>query len=162
MIVRGTEDSNDQGRARGLAHGVVIYLVALLLTLPLFIIVHPHVPRLVLPIGHGWPLDPVLTFVAILGAFIILVRRFQLAVYTFLVLALACLTVTSFTGYYGFRDLYRDYAVFLVSLRQNTEPLPMMLGSIGPFEDADVLRSHIDYQSPAVRSFAVIVRRAVS
>jgi transglutaminase-like putative cysteine protease len=147
--------AQNDGPGPGSAHGVIIYLVALLLTLPIFLLVHPHVPRLVLPIGHGWRLDTLLTFIVILGAFIVLVRRFQLAVYTVLVLGVASLTVTGLMGRYGFRDVYRDYTVFLRSLRDNTEPLPMMLQEMGPFPDADVLRSRMDFTSPAVRSFAV-------
>ncbi len=156
MRVEGYKGNNERdGGDHRFAHGIVIYLVALLLTLPLFILAFPHVPRIVLPIGHGWRLDHVITFVMILGIIILLVRRFQLAVYIALVLGMACLTFTSLTGRYGFRDLYRDYAMFLHALRENTEPLPMMLNELGSFADAGELRSRIDYQSPTVRAFAV-------
>lgn len=147
------KDPADKGQ--GFAHGVIIYLVALILTLPLFILVYPHLPRWVLPVGHGWRFDHLIALVLILVAFIILVRRFQLAVYTLLVVGLGSLTVTSITGRYGFRDVYRDYAQFLGSLRQNTEPLPMMLQGEGPFQGAEEVQAHIDYRSPAVRAFAV-------
>jgi hypothetical protein len=106
-------------------------------------------------VGHGWRFDHLIALVLILVAFIILVRRFQLAVYTLLVVGLGSLTVTSLTGRYGFRDVYRDYAQFLGSLRQNTEPLPMMLQGEGPFQGAEEVQAHIDYRSPAVRAFAV-------
>jgi hypothetical protein len=155
QMERAHREREGKAQGQGFAHGVVIYLVALLLALPLFLLVEPHVPRLILPIGNGWRLDTVITFGLILGAFIVLVRQFQLAVYTVLVLGVASLTVTGLMGSYGFRDVYRDYAVFLGSLRNNTEPLPLLLQEVGPFEDADVLRSRIDHTSPAVRSFAV-------
>lgn len=148
-----SKESSDKGQ--GFAHGVIIYLVALILTLPLFILVYPHLPRWVLPVGHGWRFDHLIALLVILVAFIILVRRFQLAVYTLLVVGLGSLTVTSLTGRYGFRDLYRDYAQFLGTLRQNTEPLPMMLQGEGPFIGAEEVQARIDYRSPAVRSFAV-------
>lgn len=146
-------DPGDKGQ--GFAHGVIIYLVALLLTLPLFILVYPHLPRWVLPVGHGWRFDHLIALVIILAAFIVLIKRFQLAVYTLLVLGLGGLTITSLTGRYGFRDLYRDYAQFLASLRQNTEPLPMLLQGDGPFAGAEEVRAHIDFRSPTVRAFAV-------
>lgn len=152
MQRNGGDDKDRDGH--GFAHGMVLYLVALLLTLPLFLIVHPHVPRLILPIGQGWRLDTIITFGVVLFAFIILVRRFQLAVFTALVLGVAVLTITGFMGRYGFRDVYRDYAQFLRSLRSNTEPMPLMFEN-APFEHAEVLRSRIDHTSPAVRSFAV-------
>ncbi len=148
-----TDHAADKGQ--GFAHGVIIYLVALILTLPMFIVVYPHLPRWVLPVGHGWRFDHLIALVLILVAFIIVVRRFQLAVYVLLVIGLGSLTVTSLTGHYGFRDVYRDYARFLGSLRQNTEPLPMLLQGEGPFAGAEEVISHIDYRSPAVRAFAV-------
>lgn len=140
---------------QGVAHGVVLYLVALLLTLPLFILIYPHVPRLVLPIGMGWRIDHLLTFAVILMLVIVLVRRFQLAVYTTLVIGLASLTFTSLTGRYGFRDMYHDYGVFLSSLRANTESMPMLIQEMGPFEDADILKARVNDHDPVVRSFAV-------
>lgn len=155
MDLRREDRDRPGDGGHGFAHGVIIYLVALILTLPLFIIVYPHLPRWVLPIGHGWRVDHLIALLIILIAFIVLVRRFQLAVYTLLVVGLGSLTVTSIMGRYGFRDLYADYAQFLGSLRQNTEPLPMMLQGEGPFQGAEEVRAHIDYRSPAVRAFAV-------
>ncbi|MBK9760688.1 MAG: hypothetical protein IPO90_12115 [Flavobacteriales bacterium] len=149
------EASGGKNEGHGFAHGVIIYLVALLLTLPMFLLVHPHVPGLILPVGNGWRLDTLITFALILGAFIVLVKRFQLAVYTVLVVGVGCLTITGMTGGYGFREVYRDYASFMRSIRDNTEMSPLMMKDIGPFQNADVLRSRIDYNSPAVRSFAV-------
>lgn len=137
------------------AHGVIIWLVSLLLSLPVFLLVYPHLPRWVLPVGHGWRVDHLLALVLIMAAFIVLVRRFQLAVYIMLVAGLGTITVTSLTGRYGFRDLFQDYTVLLSSMRGNTEPLPMLLQEEGPFPGAAEISAHIDYRDPVVRSFAV-------
>ncbi len=150
---RRNEAGHDHGA--GLAHGAIIYLVALLLTLPLFIILYPIVPEMTLPIGKGCRVDHILSFIMILIALIVLVKRFQLVVYGALVIGLACLTITSLTGRYGFRDLYRDYAMFLHSLSETTLPLPLMLKELKPFPDAELLRSRVDDQEPSVRTFAV-------
>ncbi|MBK6775382.1 MAG: hypothetical protein IPG74_05885 [Flavobacteriales bacterium] len=50
-----TERERDSGY--GLAHAIIIYLVALLLSLPLFIILYPYVPAIELPIGEGYRVD---------------------------------------------------------------------------------------------------------
>ena len=76
------------------AHVVIVYLVSLLLALPLFIILLPYVPQLVLPIGEGIRVDHFITFVLIMGAFIILVRKFQTVVYTGLITGMVVLTLT--------------------------------------------------------------------
>lgn len=139
----------------GVAHAIIIYLVALLLSIPLFIILYPYVPAITLPIGTGYRVDHLLTFMVVLIAFIVLVRRFQMVVYVALIVGLGAITITGLTGGYGFRDLYGDYAVFLHSLRATTVHVPLAAREFDPFADADMLRSAIDHQEPAVRSFAV-------
>lgn len=152
------EQERDSGY--GLAHAIIIYLVALLLSLPLFIILYPYVPAIELPIGQGYRMDHLITFVLILAAFIILVRRFQMAVYLVLIIGLGAITVTGLTGGYGFRDVYGDYAVFLHSLRATTVHVPLAANQLNPFVDADYIRNAIDHQEPAVRTFAVAAATA--
>ena len=151
--VKAHTDEDDQ--AYDLAHAVVIYLVALLLTLPLFIILYPFVPEITLPIGEGWRVDHLLTFGALLVAFIVLVRRFQMVVYLILIIGLVALTITSLTGTYGFRDLYRDYAMVLHSLRDTTVNVPMTARQLKPFQNAEELRAAVDFKEPDVRNAAV-------
>ena len=150
-----TSKPEGDGASAVFAHAIVIYLVALVLSLPLFLLIAPHLPRVILPVGHGFRVDHLIAFVLVLGAFIVLVKRFQLAIYTALVIGLAALTFTSLTDRYGFGDLYRDYRVFLASLRANTEPLPLSLAQLGPFQDAELLLARIDHQDPELRAFAV-------
>ncbi|MFZ1685968.1 MAG: transglutaminase family protein [Flavobacteriales bacterium] len=143
-----------------MAHAIIIYLVALLLSIPLFIILYPFVPTITLPIGTGYRVDHLLTFALVLTAFIILVRRFQMMVYLVLIIGLGAITVTGLAGGYGFRDLYGDYAMFLHSLRASTVHVPLAAQQMDPFVDADRLRAAIDNEQPAVRSFAVAAATA--
>lgn len=143
------------GAGHGLAHAVIIYLVALLLSLPLFIILYPYVPELRLPVGGGLRVDHVITFVLILVAFIVLVRRFQLAVYVLLIAGMLALTVTSFTGVYGLGDMYNGYAEFLRSLRETSAQVPLAAQRLRPFHDADKLRALVQTADPDVRKNAV-------
>jgi len=138
----------------GLAHGVVLYVVALLLALPLFLMIYPFVPVIVLPVSGGVRVDQLLAFAIVLAAMVILVRRFQLAVFGLLVVGVAAITVTGLSGGYGFRDLYRDYGVFLHSLKESTHALPVARG-LRPFADADLLQARVDNESPQLRGFAV-------
>src|SRR5436190_2526463 len=100
------KESPITGVGNGLAHAVIVYLVALLLSLPLFIILYPYVPEIVLPLGGGMRVDHVITFVMILIAFIVLVRKFQLAVYVVLIIGMLAITVTSLSGVYSLGDMY--------------------------------------------------------
>jgi transglutaminase-like putative cysteine protease len=144
----------EERAADGLAHGILIYAVALLLALPLFIVLYPFVPAITLPIGEGYRVDHLITLGLVVAAFIVLVRRFQVAVYLLLVIGLLLLTFTSLTGRYGFGNLYADYASFLHSLRRTTVGLPLVQ-QLRPFEGAQALLDHIDHDDPKLRSFAV-------
>ena len=139
----------------GLAHAVIVYLVALLLALPLFIILYPFVPELWIPIGDGIRIDHAFTFVLILVAFIVLVRRFQAIVYCVLIVGMLSVTVTTITGSYTFGRLYSDYAGFLTSLRETTVHVPLASQRLNPFHDAEKLREIILKPDPEVRKAAV-------
>ncbi len=138
-----------------LAHLVVVYLVALLLTLPLFIILDRFIPELVLPVGAGMRVDHIITFLLILAAFIVLVRRFQALVYGFLIMGMLTLTVTSITGWYTFGKLYTDYAEWLRSLEETTGQVPLAAQKARPFHDSEKLRALVVAPDPEVRKTAV-------
>ncbi|MBL7945061.1 MAG: hypothetical protein JNN32_03285 [Flavobacteriales bacterium] len=138
-----------------MAHMVIVYLVAVLLTVPLYIILYPFVPELVLPIGEGIRVEHFITFACVLIAFIVLVRRFQVVVYVALMTGLVAITLTSLMGRYGFGDLYRDYAELLNSLRDTAPTAPLAARKLAPFHDADKLKGLLQDPDGKVRRAAV-------
>ncbi len=137
------------------AHILVVYIVALLLSLPLFIILDRFVPELVLPLAGGTRVDHVLVFVLVFAAFVILVRRLQQWVYVVLIGGMLVLTGTTITGFYGFGRLFTDYADMLSSLEETTGQVPLAAHRARPFHHAEKLRALILEPDPAVRSAAV-------
>jgi len=138
-----------------LAHTVVIYLVSLLGTLPLFIMLYPFVPEIVVPVGAGLKLDHILTFSLLLGALLVLVQRFQVLVYASLIMGMLAITVTTLLGTWSIGDAYRGYADMLATLRISTEQVPMAANRNKPFRDADKLRDLVVGNDPLVRKEAV-------
>lgn len=138
-----------------MAHVVIVYLVAVLLTVPLYIILYPFVPELVLPIGKGLRVEHFITFACVLIAFIVLVRRFQVVVYVALMTGLVAITITSLMGRYGFGDLYRDYAELLTNLRDTAPNAPLAARKLAPFHDADKLKNLLQDPDGTVRRAAV-------
>ncbi len=65
------------------------------------------------------------------------------------------LTFTSFTGRYGFADLYEDYSAFLYGLRDRPIEVPFLAANTMPFQNADELVEAVDYRDEKVRNFAV-------
>lgn len=138
-----------------LADAVMVYLVAVLLSLPLFMVVYPVVPELTLPVLGGIRVDHGITFVLILISFVVLVRRFQLVLYGVLIVGMLAITVTSLLGTYSFGDLYAGYAELLTRIKASTENTPMAAYRYRPFHDAEKLRDLVVLDSPTVRKSAV-------
>ncbi|HRH68964.1 MAG TPA: hypothetical protein PLB89_05615 [Flavobacteriales bacterium] len=157
----GTMSEQESGKDRiaragdRFAHVVIVYLVALLLGLPLFIILYPFVPEMVLPFGEGVRVDHLLTFSVIMVAFIVLVRKFQTVVYVALIAGLVGLTITGLVGRYGFMDMYRDYAALLNNLRETAVNAPLAARKLAPFHDAEKLKALVSDPQGDVRREAV-------
>ncbi|MDX9749828.1 MAG: hypothetical protein RBT71_01945, partial [Flavobacteriales bacterium] len=137
------------------AQVLVLYIVALLLSLPLFIIVDRFVPEMHLPIGGGMRVDQLLVFVLVFAGFAVLVRRFRHAVMALLIGGLLVLTVTSVTGWYTFGRMFDGYADLLRSLEETTGQVPVAAHRARPFHHADKLRDLVLEPAPEVRSAAV-------
>ncbi len=138
-----------------MAHVVIVYLVAVLLTLPLYLIIVPFVPEMVVPFGDGLRIEHFLTFGCVLLAFIVLVRRFRAGVYVGLMVGLVGITCTSLAGKYSFAELYRDYADLLGSLRATSSNAPLAARKLAPFFDADKLQAILRESDGTIRREAV-------
>lgn len=155
------EEEKDRGSGKlveagdRMAHVVIVYLVAVLLALPLYLIIYPFIPELVLPIGDGIRAEHFITFACVLIAFIVLVRRFRTGVYIVLMTGLVVITFTSLAGRYSFADLYRDYAELLGSLRDTSPNAPLAARKLAPFNDADKLKTILSGTDATVRREAV-------
>ena len=155
------EEEKDRGRGKlveagaRMAHVVIVSLVAVLLALPLYLIIYPFIPELVLPIGDGIRAEHFITFACVLIAFIVLVRRFRTGVYIVLMTGLVVITFTSLAGRYSFADLYRDYAELLGSLRDTSPNAPLAARKLAPFNDADRLKTILSGTDATVRREAV-------
>ncbi len=108
-----------------------------------------------IPIGEGIRVEHFITFACVLGAFIVLVRKFQVMVYVGLMVGLVGITLTSLTGRYAFSDLYKDYAELLASLRDTAPNAPLAARKLAPFHDADKLKSILRDADGTVRREAV-------
>jgi len=136
-------------------NALVLFLTAVVLSLPLFIVVYPHVPVIQLPFGDHARIDHLVTFIIILGCFHVLLRKLRIMLFTVLLVGGVLLTWTSFTGRYGPNELVGDYRGFLFALRDNTVFVPLSASRLKPFEDADMIRSRVDHDDARVRTFAV-------
>lgn len=134
---------------------ILVVMLAVILAFPLFIVVYPHVPVMMLSVGRGYRVDHVLTFTLITAAFFVLIHRMRSLVIPGLAMGLLVLLVTTLMGRYAFKDLMADYQGMLARLRHNTVQAPLALNRLKPFQDAEMLLARIDHTDPRLRSFAV-------
>ena len=153
-IIEPQKDKKND-RVKGITRALVVYIIALFLALPLFVIVFPYVPTVELPLGSGFRLDHFITLIGLLLVCIAVVRQFEVYIYTISLVGIVVLSFTSFTGKYGFTELYADYASFLNGLRLRPVEVPFLGANTMPFADADQLVEAVDYREEGVRNFAV-------
>lgn len=133
---------------------LMVSIISAFITLPLFIIVYRFVPEVVLPIGNGFKLDHILTFVFVFSFVFIFVRTFRLYIYIIAIVGLIAMTVTNFSGVYTMEDLVDDYKELLFDLSKQT--VSKKNKDLGPDIEIELeLREAIDYNNSTVREYAV-------
>jgi hypothetical protein len=141
--------------SRDMAHAIMIYVVALVPTLPVFLILRSYIPVLDLAVWGGFRLDQFIFFLVLLITFIAVVQRFQRVVFGALIAALLALTITNLSGSYGFGDLIRGYAGVMGMLRTSASDIPLASGRFATFQDAFQLQALVENAGPEVRKAAV-------
>lgn len=131
---------------------IILFLIAVLLTIPTFIIAHQNLVNLNLK----FHLDRIILFI------------FILFIFSFLLIKLRRLTLLSVFGYllllfygtifgdYGFTAVFNDYKSMLYSMYNNPFPQDIILKKLLPFPNKSKVENSIDFQSPKVRNFALM------
>lgn len=130
----------------------LIAVITAILSIPLFIIVYGYVPELVLPFGDGIRIDHFLVFTVVFVVVYLLVKKLRIIVYGLIIIALAVLTYTNFTGTYGLKDLYHDYSTLLYSLQANHEQVNFEEWIDTKFPRGIELLEAVDYKKEQVRN----------
>lgn len=145
---------NKLGNARFHQSILMVSLITAFITLPVFIIVYRFVPSIVLPIGEGFKLDHILTFLLVFSLIFVFVRTFRLYIYIIAVIGLIGMTITNFSGVYTLNNLVEDYKELLFDLSKDT--VAKKNNELSPDLQIELeLRGAIDYSNPIVREYAV-------
>lgn len=132
----------------------LIYLAAVLLTVPLFLLIYPLVPEIRLPHGAGLRVDHVVSFLSVFILLVFIVKRFAGVIRVSVILLFLGALVSGLLNGPGIQGVYRSYAHALKGIRTKAVHVPLMLDP-EPFHNAVALRGAIDVLDPALRKFAV-------
>jgi len=130
---------------------ILIGLISFLLALPLFIILHKRLPDYQIP----YEADRILLFIAIVVILLLILRLFRLLIVVAFAVMLAWLSFGSFTGRYGFNNVYKDYRAIVYSIDNDPNPEHIIFSGRENFSNRSKIISAIDYENPIVRDFAV-------
>jgi hypothetical protein len=131
---------------------VLVFFLNLLITIPVFIILHQNI------INPEWifNLDRVLLFVVVAVFFQLVLRKLQIILFICVFVYFLILVYGSTIGNYGFNSVFEDYNAMMYSMSESPHPQDLILEKLLPFPNKSKIISAIEYKSPKVRNFAIM------
>jgi hypothetical protein len=138
--------------SNALASIVLTALIAVVLTFPVYVFFY----RLMPPVFMGSVrIDTYMTFIPIYGVVLYLALKIRPWLIYCILFGSFILIFTGTVGLYGFGDLYEDYKIVVYNLREGLKSTYFKKEGEEIFVNADKFREAIDFNTPAVRDFAV-------
>jgi hypothetical protein len=130
---------------------LIILVLNILITIPLFIIAHKNIMEV------DWPyeLDHILLFLGILAINQFVLHLMRTVLIISIGLYFIALIVGNLTDNYGFKSIYDDYKYMLYALSDSPHPQNLLINKLTPFPEKSAILSAIDYDKPTVRDFAL-------
>ena len=133
-------------------NNIIIFLLNILITIPVFIIIHQNI------IDPKWPLqiDRILLFIAIITVIQLILRALRTIIIICIGLYLVVLLYGSTIGNYGFNAVFEDYRSMIYLMLDDANPQDLIISKLLPFPNKSKILNAIDYQNPKVRNFALM------
>ncbi|OYX82638.1 MAG: transglutaminase [Flavobacteriales bacterium 32-34-25] len=131
---------------------VIIFVLNILISIPLFIIVHQNL------IEFNWVfnLDRILLFLFIVVVTQLILRLLRTIIIVCIILYILLLFIGTVSGNYGFESIYEDYDSMIYTMSDNPNPQDIIISKLLPFPNKSEILSAIEYKNPKVRNFAVM------
>lgn len=131
---------------------VIFFVLNILITIPLFIIVHQNT------IEFNWPfnLDRILLFILIIVVNQLILRLLKTIIIAFIALYIIALFFGSVIGKYGFTSIFEDYRYMIYSMSDSPNPQDLIISKLLPFPNKSKIINAIEYENPKVRSFSIM------
>lgn len=131
---------------------VIIFVLNILITIPIFIIVHQNI------IEVNWPLhiDRILIFIVLLLCIQLVLRAMKRITLISIFLYLIALLYGTLIGGYGFQTVFEDYQSMLYTMSYNPYPQDIIIDRLLPFPNKSKVLDAIDYTNPKVRNFSLM------
>jgi len=130
----------------------VIFLLSLLITIPLFIVLHQNL------IDPQWyfGLDRILLFILVLIIIYFALYTLRTIIIVCLALYLLVLMYGSMFGNFSFNSVFEDYNSMLYTMNNDPFPQDIIIAKLLPFPNKYEILKAIEYKNPKVRNFAIM------
>ncbi|GAA4757005.1 MULTISPECIES: transglutaminase domain-containing protein [Flavobacterium] len=131
---------------------IVIFLLNVLFTIPVFIIIHQNLAEIDLRI----PIDRILIFIALLTVFQFILLKLKKTILVCVFVYILFLTYGTLFGEYSFYRVYDDYRSMMYTMGDSAHPQDLIVSKLLPFPNKTKVLRSIDFQNPKVRNFALL------
>jgi len=131
---------------------VIIFLLNILITIPVFIIIHQNI------IDPKWPfqVDRIAMFIVLVVAIQLILRLMRRIIIICIALYLIALLYGSAFGNYGFNSVFEDYRFMIYTMSDSPNPQDLILSRLLPFPNKSRILDAVEYENPKVRNFALM------
>jgi hypothetical protein len=131
---------------------IIIFVLNLLITIPVFIIVHQNL------IDFNWflHLDRIIIFLLIVVVLQLILRAMRRITLISIFLYLIVLIWGTVFGDYGFKSVYNDYKYMIYFMSENSNPQDIIISKLLPFPNKSKVEKAIEFENPKVRNFALM------
>jgi hypothetical protein len=131
---------------------IIIMLLSLLITIPIFIILHQNL----IDLEWAFNLDRVFIFIFVFAAIFFLLMYLRTIILLCIAVYLLVLIYGSVIGNYGFSEISEDYNSMIYTMSDNPFPQDIIVAKLLPFPNKSKIINAIEYQNPKVRNFAIM------
>lgn len=131
---------------------IIIFVLNILITIPIFIIAHQNL--MVLDWANHF--DRVLLFIVILAVIQLLLRALRRVTLISVMLYFILLLFGTLSGRYGFQSVFEDYRSMVYTMSEDPYPQDIIISKLLPFPNKSKILDAIEYQNPRIRNFAIM------
>lgn len=130
---------------------IIILILNILITIPIFIIIHQNI------IDPDWPmqLDRIVLFVFIAAVLQYLLQKMKRLLITTIWIYILILVWGTLTDGYGYDKIIDDYKVMIYAMAEDSAPQDLIIAKLLPFPNKSKVIKAIEYDDPKVRNFAL-------
>jgi len=131
---------------------VIIMVLSLLITIPVFIILHQNL----IDLHWSLNLDRIIIFLVVLAVIFLVLMYLRTIILICIALYLLVLFYGTVIGNYGFTEISEDYNSMIYTMSDNPFPQDIIVAKLLPFPNKSKIINAIEYQDPKVRNFAIM------